>query len=107
MPAGGVIEKDAAGEPTGVLRRAAVSLVSPKLPPPSFDEKVEGLKLVMRDFHAAAPPRPSRPRPHPPISSLPRGLTTLAPPSLSVAFRQQSRKCTSVHKDRRAWKISG
>lgn len=52
-PAGGVIEKDASGEPTGVLRQAAVSLVFPKLPRPTFQEKVEGLKLVMRDFHAA------------------------------------------------------
>lgn len=52
-PAGGVIEKDSDGEPTGVLRRAAVNLVFPKLPRPSFQEKMEGLKLVMRDFHAA------------------------------------------------------
>lgn len=52
-PAGGIIEKDASGEPTGVLRRAAVTLVFPKLPRPSFQDKVEGLKLVMRDFHAA------------------------------------------------------
>ena len=52
-PAGGTIEKDANGEPTGVLRRAAVDMVFPKLPRPSFQDKVEGLKLVMRDFHAA------------------------------------------------------
>lgn len=52
-PDRGVIEKDGDGEPTGVLRRAAVDLVFPKLPRPSFQEKVEGLKLVMRDFHAA------------------------------------------------------
>lgn len=51
-PASGVIEKDAAGEPTGVLRRAAVPLVFPKLPRPMLQDKVEGLKLVMRDFHA-------------------------------------------------------
>ncbi len=52
-PANGVIEKDAAGEPTGVLRRAAVSLALGKVPRASFEEKVEGLKLVMRDLHAA------------------------------------------------------
>ncbi len=52
-PSNGVIEKDAAGEPTGVLRRAAVSLALGKLPRPSFQDKVDGLKLVMRDFHAA------------------------------------------------------
>ncbi|MBI2509785.1 MAG: amidohydrolase family protein, partial [Betaproteobacteria bacterium] len=52
-PPNGVIEKDAAGEPTGVLRRAAVSLAVGKVPRASFEEKVEGLKLVMRDFHAA------------------------------------------------------
>ncbi len=52
-PPNGVIEKDVAGEPTGVLRRAAVSLALGKLPRPSFQDKVDGLKLVMRDFHAA------------------------------------------------------
>lgn len=52
VPAGGVIEKDASGEPTGVLRQAAVGLIFPRLPRPTFQEKVEGLKLVMRDFHA-------------------------------------------------------
>jgi predicted amidohydrolase YtcJ len=52
-PPNGVIEKDSAGEPTGVLRRAAVSLALGKVPRASFQEKVDGLKLVMRDFHAA------------------------------------------------------
>jgi predicted amidohydrolase YtcJ len=52
-PPNGVIEKDAAGEPTGVLRRAAVPLALRKVPRASFEEKVEGLKLVMRDFHAS------------------------------------------------------
>ncbi len=52
-PPNGVIEKDAAGEPTGVLRRAAVPLALRNVPRASFQEKVEGLKLVMRDFHAA------------------------------------------------------
>ncbi|MBI4245820.1 MAG: amidohydrolase family protein [Candidatus Rokubacteria bacterium] len=52
-PPNSVIEKDAAGEPTGVLRRAAVALALGKVPRASFQEKVEGLKLVMRDFHAA------------------------------------------------------
>ncbi|MBI4251056.1 MAG: amidohydrolase family protein, partial [Candidatus Tectomicrobia bacterium] len=52
-PPNGVIEKDAAGEPTGVLRRAAVPLALRKLPRASFEEKVQGLKLVIRDFHAA------------------------------------------------------
>lgn len=52
-PPNGVIEKDMSGEPTGVLRRAAVGLALGKVPRASFREKVEGLKLVMRDFHAA------------------------------------------------------
>ncbi len=52
-PERGIIEKDADGEPTGVLRRAAVDLALRKLPRPSFQDKLEGLKLVMRDFHAA------------------------------------------------------
>jgi predicted amidohydrolase YtcJ len=53
VPANGVIEKDAAGEPSGVLRRAAVPLALRKLPRASFEEKVQGLKLVQRDFHAS------------------------------------------------------
>ena len=53
VPPNGVIEKDAAGEPTGVLRRAAVPLALRNVPRASFQEKVDGLKLVMRDFHAA------------------------------------------------------
>ncbi|MBI2177578.1 MAG: amidohydrolase [Candidatus Tectomicrobia bacterium] len=36
-----------------VLRRAAVPLALRKLPRASFEEKVQGLKLVIRDFHAA------------------------------------------------------
>jgi len=52
-PPNGVIEKDAAGEPTGVLRRAAVGLALGKVPRASFEAKVEGLKLVQRDFHAS------------------------------------------------------
>jgi predicted amidohydrolase YtcJ len=53
VPERGIIEKDGSGEPTGVLRRAAVNLALPKLPRPTFQDKLEGLKLVMRDFHAA------------------------------------------------------
>lgn len=52
-PPNGVIEKDAAGEPTGVLRRAAVALALRKVPRASFEERVQGLKLVMHDMHAA------------------------------------------------------
>ncbi|MBI3076227.1 MAG: amidohydrolase [Deltaproteobacteria bacterium] len=51
-PRGGVVEKDAGGEPTGVLRGApALRLVAARLPRPTFEEKVNGLRAVMRDFN--------------------------------------------------------
>lgn len=38
-PAGGLVVRDAAGEPTGVLKDAAESLVEKAIPPKSFEEK--------------------------------------------------------------------
>src|SRR5205814_9214973 len=47
-PAGGEIEKDAAGEPTGMLREgAAMSLVESKIPPPSAEQRRRGIELAL------------------------------------------------------------
>ena len=45
-PAGGLIERDQAGEPTGLLRERAAGLVSSKIPPPSEQQKREALVLA-------------------------------------------------------------
>ncbi|KRA84207.1 amidohydrolase [Altererythrobacter sp. Root672] len=39
-PPGGIIERDANGEPTGVLRESAAGLVSAKVPPPSAEQQL-------------------------------------------------------------------
>jgi predicted amidohydrolase YtcJ len=43
-PEGGVTVRDAGGEPTGVLKEAALDLVSRLIPPPSDTERYEALK---------------------------------------------------------------
>ena len=50
-PPGGVIDKDAQGEPTGVLRDAR-DLVSPHIPPPTYDELRQGLRDAIRLAHS-------------------------------------------------------
>jgi predicted amidohydrolase YtcJ len=51
-PPGGEIERDAAtGEPTGILKDAAMDLVYAKVPEPSFKEKLEAAEASVR--HAA------------------------------------------------------
>jgi predicted amidohydrolase YtcJ len=51
-PPGGEIEKDpATGEPTGILRDAAMDLVYNRIPDPSFEEKLEAAEASVR--HAA------------------------------------------------------
>lgn len=45
-PEGGQIERDAAGEPTGVLKENARNLVTPFIPVPGKKEKVENLKRL-------------------------------------------------------------
>lgn len=40
-PQGGVIMRDASGEPTGILKDAAMTMVEKIIPPPSSDEKLE------------------------------------------------------------------
>ncbi len=53
-PQGAVLEKDAQGNFTGVIRGfAGMRFAETKFPQPTLEEKIEGLRLVMRDFNAA------------------------------------------------------
>jgi len=52
-PPGGLIVRDAkTGEPTGVLKDAAMSFVNAKIPAPTFDEKLEAARAATE--HAAS-----------------------------------------------------
>jgi predicted amidohydrolase YtcJ len=64
-PPGGVIEKDAAGEPTGVLRETAQGLVASVVPPRTSDEISTGIDLSMAVMHA-------------------QGITSLTDPGISL-----------------------
>ena len=46
-PVNGVIVRDARGEPTGVLKEAAMALMSPALPAPSRSEKLSALRAAV------------------------------------------------------------
>lgn len=48
-PAGGAIDQDAAGQPTGILRESAKDLVEKIVPPPSSEERRRGDELAMAD----------------------------------------------------------
>ena len=49
-PAGGEIEKDATGEPTGMLKEsAAMRLVESKIPEPSAEQRRRGIELALAD----------------------------------------------------------
>jgi predicted amidohydrolase YtcJ len=49
-PSGGEIERDAAGEPTGMLKEgAAMGLVDSKIPPPSIEQRRRGIELALAD----------------------------------------------------------
>jgi predicted amidohydrolase YtcJ len=49
-PFGGEIERDAAGEPTGMLKEgAAMGLVDSKIPPPSTEQRRRGIELALAD----------------------------------------------------------
>ena len=50
-PSGGVIDKDADGEPTGVLRDAR-GIVSPHIPPPTYEELRQGLRDAIKLAHS-------------------------------------------------------
>jgi hypothetical protein len=48
-PEGGAIDLDASGEPTGILRETAQSLVDKVIPPPTPEERRHGLELAITD----------------------------------------------------------
>jgi hypothetical protein len=48
-PQGGAIDLDSKGEPTGILRESAQSLVYKVIPPPSHDERRRGDELAIAD----------------------------------------------------------
>lgn len=50
-PAHGVVVKDARGEPTGVLKEAAMALMSSVVPKPTRAEKVAALRAAMTEAH--------------------------------------------------------
>ena len=53
-PAGGRIERDANGEPTGVLwEPPAFELVGQKVPPLSDDDQIHALREIQKRYHAA------------------------------------------------------
>lgn len=51
-PANGVIVKDArTGEPTGVLKEAAMSMMAPHMPKPTLEEKVAAVRSAILEAH--------------------------------------------------------
>lgn len=48
-PKGGKIDRDAKGEPTGILRETTMALVEKQIPPPTKEERRRGLELAMAD----------------------------------------------------------
>jgi predicted amidohydrolase YtcJ len=51
-PQGGKIDRDERGEPTGIIRETAQSLISKHLPPPSADQRMKGDVLALHDAAA-------------------------------------------------------
>jgi predicted amidohydrolase YtcJ len=50
-PDGGVIDRDADGEPTGILREAAQILVQGALPSPTVAQRKDAIRGVVRELH--------------------------------------------------------
>jgi predicted amidohydrolase YtcJ len=48
-PHGGKIDRDAKGEPTGILRETAMGLVSSKIPPPTPAQRRRAIELALAD----------------------------------------------------------
>lgn len=48
-PEGGRIDRDARGEPTGIIGESALELIEKKIPPPTMAERKRGLELVIAD----------------------------------------------------------
>jgi predicted amidohydrolase YtcJ len=51
-PKNGVIVRDRRGDPTGLLKDAAMALVDRAVPPPTREERAHALELAMRDARA-------------------------------------------------------
>ncbi len=47
-PSGGMILRDSSGEPTGILQENAVNLVTDKIPPQSYYEKMEAIQAAQK-----------------------------------------------------------
>ena len=47
-PPGGVIEKDSTGEPTGILKEKAVNIVYDRMPPLSYDDKIDSITAAQK-----------------------------------------------------------
>lgn len=50
-PPGGTIDRDGRGEPTGILKESAQSLVSSLIPPPSESLRARGIAELAREFN--------------------------------------------------------
>lgn len=48
-PAGGKIDRDASGEPTGIMRETARDLVESKIPPPTPSQRRRAVELALQD----------------------------------------------------------
>jgi hypothetical protein len=48
-PMGGKIDRDSNGEPTGIIRETAMSLVYDKVPPPTKEQRRKALELALAD----------------------------------------------------------
>jgi hypothetical protein len=51
-PAGGAIDHDASGEPTGIFRESAKQLIAAKIPRPTADQRRKALELALADAAA-------------------------------------------------------
>ena len=51
-PPGGVIDREADGEPNGVLEESAIGLLSSSIPPPTIELLAQKLKTAMRVFNS-------------------------------------------------------
>jgi predicted amidohydrolase YtcJ len=48
-PPGGTIVRDGLGEPTGLLKDAAMNAVTAVIPPPTLDERMDGARAALRE----------------------------------------------------------
>lgn len=51
-PEGGEIERDSAGEATGILKETAIGLIDKVIPEPTFDENLDAMRLAQSKLHS-------------------------------------------------------